>query len=516
MRYALLSVSYKTGLAAFAQGLAAQGFTLLSTGGTFRHLQEQGLEAIELSQFTGHPEMLDGRVKTLHPRVHAGLLYNRQIPEHVQAMEKMGYGAIDVVAVNLYPFEATVAKADCTFEEAVENIDIGGPSMIRSAAKNHQSVYVVTDPADYGTVLDALNDPGPDGGLGLRRLLALKVYQHTAAYDAAISRYLQSRVPEAPVLPQRFGLGLTLHMGLRYGENPHQQAAFYALPTPAGAISFARMAQHQGKELSFNNLLDLNAALLLSLEIKNPCAVVIKHTNPTGVATHVSLLQAYINARDVDPEAAFGSIMAFNRPVTVDLAQELAKTFIEAVIAPGFEPQALAVLSASKKHQRIRLLDYAGSERLAGALDVKPVAGGLLVQTPDNVLFEGKPQSVGGREPTPTELENLYLAWAVVKHVKSNAIVLAKDGATVGTGAGQMSRVASLKNALEVAAHRAKGAVLASDAFFPFRDSIDLAARHGVTAIIQPGGSIRDEEVIQAAKDADIAMLFTGMRHFRH
>lgn len=516
MAYALISVSDKSGVISFAKGLVGLGFQVLSTGGTFKVLQEAGVPAVELAGFTGHPEMLDGRVKTLHPKVHAGLLYRRDAPAHSEAMKAQGYPDIDVVAVNLYPFEAVVAKADCRYEHGVENIDIGGPSMLRSAAKNHHSVYVVADPADYARVLESLQAPASEEALALRKALALKVFRHTAAYDAAIAGWLMEQNAPEDLLPDRFGVGLTLHQTLRYGENPHQKAGFYRLPAREGALSFAEMVQHQGKELSFNNLLDLDSAIRIVLEFQEPAAVVIKHTNPTGVAIRPKLVDAYITARDVDAEAAFGSIMAFNRPVDEETAQELVKTFIEAVAAPGFSEAALAVLGGKKKDQKIRLLSFPETARSKPSIDLKAVFGGFLAQAQDTVLYGEPPESKGPRAPSPEEARDLNLAWAVVKHVKSNAIVLARDGATVGTGAGQMSRVASLDCALKAAGDRSKGAVLASDAFFPFRDSIDLAHSHGVTAVIQPGGSIRDPEVIQAVHDHNMAMLFTGMRHFRH
>jgi phosphoribosylaminoimidazolecarboxamide formyltransferase/IMP cyclohydrolase len=515
---ALISVSDKTGLVDLGRRLTRLGVELLSTGGTARTLRDAGVTVREVGDFTGFPEILDGRVKTLHPRVHGGLL-GRDTPAHRAEMRAAGLEPIDLVVVNLYPFRETVARG-AAFEEVIENIDIGGPAMIRSAAKNHERVAVVVDPTDYPRVLADLEALG-EVSAPLRFELARKAFAHTAAYDGAIAGYL-GRLEQPGAPPVDFPL--TLHPALRrervlrYGENPHQKAAFYVADhggAEAGP-SLARAEVLQGKELSYNNLLDLDAALALGLEFASPAAVIIKHSNPCGVAVSAGGVgEAYRLARETDPVSAFGGIVAVNRPVEAELARDMAETFLECVIAPDFTADALAALSVKKG---LRLLKLAMPRiQRPGELGMRAIAGGLLVQTTDqqtSSAAEGR--VVTERGPTANELEDLDFAWRVAKHVKSNAIVFAGGGRTLGIGAGQMSRVDSVKIAVSKARFPLAGSVLASDAFFPFRDSVDEAAKAGVTAIIEPGGSVRDQEVIVAANERGIAMVFTGERHFRH
>ena len=536
MPRALLSVSDKTGLVPFARALRGRGWTLLSTGGTARALREAGLEVVEVSEVTGHPEMMDGRVKTLHPAVHAGLLARRRHERDVEEMRTQGYEPIDLVAVNLYPFRETVARPGVTVEEAIENIDIGGPSMLRSAAKNHESVWVVVDPADYGRVLAALEVP-PLETLPVRRALAAKVYGHTSAYDAAITAYLSTLLEQgeaagsepspgveepAPLeetFPASLALGLTRVQDLRYGENPDQAAAFYA-DAGAGEGGLARMRQLHGKELSFNNLLDVDAAVLAVSawggEALAACAV-IKHTTPCGIAVGADVAEAYRKALSTDPTSAFGSVVAFSAEVTEDAAALLRPNFVEAVVAPGFAPGALDLLREKKN---LRLLELPVDPAPAGELDFKRVRGGFVAQERLSMRFpEEAWRVVTEREPTAEELADLRFAWRAVATVKSNAILIARDGMALGIGAGQMSRVDSSRLAVLKARDQGfdlAGAALASDAFFPFRDGVDAAAAAGIRAVIQPGGSVRDEEVIAAANEHGIAMVFTGRRLFRH
>jgi phosphoribosylaminoimidazolecarboxamide formyltransferase/IMP cyclohydrolase len=528
---ALLSLSDKTGLIPFASGLAALGVQLISTGGTARVLREAGLSVTDVAEITGFPEMLDGRVKTLHPRIHGGLLGVRGNSEHERQMAGQGIAPIDLVAITLYPFEATTTKPDVSLTEAVENIDIGGPAMLRSAAKNFEAVAVIVDPADYDAVLDELKRN--DGSLsGATRFgLARKAFIHTARYDALIAGFLEhvelgpdgprsprgypalgSRVP----FPQLLHLRLEKLQELRYGENPHQRAAFYRDLALRDGIAAAR--QLQGKELSFNNLMDLHAAWELAQEWSEPVVAIIKHTNPCGVATAPELRDAYIRARDTDPVSAYGGIIAVNRPLDGPTAREIASTFLEAIIAPGYTAEALTSL---KDKKNLRLLEVAGGGRREApgdhGLEMRRVSGGMLVQDRDAVdLDPDSLKLVTKRAPTEGEMRALRFAWRVAKHVKSNAIVLATENATVGIGAGQMSRVDSARLARMKANFPTRGTVLASDAFFPFRDGVDAAAEAGVTAMIQPGGSVRDAEVIAAADEHGIAMMFTGVRHFRH
>ncbi|WP_447972428.1 bifunctional phosphoribosylaminoimidazolecarboxamide formyltransferase/IMP cyclohydrolase [Nitrospira sp. Kam-Ns4a] len=510
---ALISVSDKTGVVEMAQGLAALGAEILSTGGTARALREAGVAVTEVAAYTGSPEILDGRVKTLHPKIHGGLLGRRRDPSHVAQMQQHGIGPIDVVVVNLYPFETTIAKPNCTFEEAIENIDIGGPSMLRSAAKNHEDVVVVVDPADYGRVLEALRTGSVTPAL--RRELATKVFQHTARYDSAIAGYLERQAGGAALFPPVLTLQYQRVETLRYGENPHQQGAFYRDPL-SQEPSVARASVLHGKAMSYNNYLDANSALELVKEFDEPAAVIIKHNNPCGVATGRTPVEAYVRARETDPVSAFGGVIAFNRLVDLDAAKEITSTFVEVVVAPGYSPEALTELRRKKDLRLLEVGPVTAGTR--DRLDLKKLVGGLIVQERDlGVLADLKSLPVPTqRRPTEEEYAACAFAWKVCKHVKSNAIVYARAGQTVGIGAGQMSRVDSVKLAGMKAQLPVKGCVMASDAFFPFRDGLDEAARAGITAVIQPGGSIRDQEVIKAADEHQLAMILTGMRHFRH
>ena len=530
MRRALVSVSDKRGVIELASVLRELGVEILSTGGTAAALTAAGIAVTQVSDHTGAPEILDGRVKTLHPKIHGGLL-GRDTAAHQQEMAAHEIAPIDLVIVNLYPFEATVARAGTSLEDAIENIDIGGPAMLRSAAKNHERVAVVVDPADYGWVTAALRA----GGLSAAQRLALArtVFAHTAAYDAAIAAYLSSidgAAAEAPgAVPARRALPDTLTVQwrrlyeLRYGENPHQQAAFYAdARSPLAGTASARptIAAAEvlgGKPLSYNNILDLDAALGLALELTEPAAVVVKHNNPCGVAIDRELASAYRKARDADPTSAFGGIVAVNREVDEALARLLAETFLECVVAPGYSAAARDVLAGKKN---LRLVAAGGAwQPPTGELawSVRTVAGGALVQQVDHGMVDLALARVAtARAPTPSERADLAFAWRVAKHVKSNAIVFARDGVTVAVGAGQMSRIDSVRICERKAGDRLAGSVVASDAFFPFRDGLDVLADAGAVAVVQPGGSVRDAEVIAAADEHGVAMLFTGMRHFRH
>lgn len=510
---ALLSVSDKTGIVDFARALEQLGYEVVSTGGTAKILQENGVAVTGISEVTGFPECLDGRVKTLHPMVHAGILAMRENPEHMRQVEELGVTLIDVVAINLYPFKQTILKDGVSLEEAIENIDIGGPTMIRAAAKNWQDVAVIVDPADYTRVLDELRS----GTLQreTKFALAAKVFEHTAAYDALISGYLRQQMG-ADSFPQQLTLTYEKVQQMRYGENPHQGAAFYReVGKDTNVLSAAK--QLHGKELSFNNINDANGALDILKEFgsEQPCAVAVKHTNPCGVGVGDTLLEAYLKAYESDPVSIFGGIVALNRKVDLATAQELSKLFLEIIIAPAFDEEAFALLAKKKNIRLMELPDCAQPNR-ADAIDVKKVAGGLLVQQLNTQLLDGELKVVTKRAPTPEELEQLLFGWKVVKQTKSNAIVLAKDNGTVGVGPGQTNRVTALELAIRYAGEKASGSVMASDAFFPFADCVELAAKHGITAIIQPGGSIRDEESIKACDEAGIAMVFTGMRHFKH
>ncbi len=515
---ALVSVSNKEGIEEFVRGLVAEGIEILSTGGTAARLRAAGIEVVDVSDHTGSPEILDGRVKTLHPKVHGGILARRDDASHRRQVAENDISYIDLVCVNLYPFAEVTARG-CDWEEAIENIDIGGPSMLRSAAKNHADVTVVVDPADYHELLREIRSDG-DGGVGedTRRALARKAFQMTAAYDGMIADYLGK--------PADAEFGETMHQqwhllqGLRYGENPHQRAAFYRASEVAGpSIASARVLQ--GKELSYNNIVDADAALQLIMEFSEPACVAIKHTNPCGVALADSSLQAFRKARLCDPVSIFGGIVGLNREVDEDTANELKEVFLEIVIAPSFSAQALAVYKSSPKLRNVRLLEVdisaAGGR---GALDMKRVLGGLLVQGRDLEASDAATCQVASkRSPSESELRALDFAWKVCKHVKSNAIVLAREDSIVGVGAGQMSRVDSARIAVARAREHGlatEGCVVASDAFFPFRDGLDVCAAAGAVAVIQPGGSMRDAEVTAAADERGMAMVHTGVRHFRH
>jgi phosphoribosylaminoimidazolecarboxamide formyltransferase / IMP cyclohydrolase len=516
IKRALVSVSDKAGLVPFVRALVERGVEVLSTGGTFKTLAEAGIAVTSVESYTESPEVMGGRVKTLHPRVHGGILFRRGHDEGDLA--RIGGKPIDLVVVNLYPFEQTVARADSTHEHIVENIDIGGPSMVRSAAKNHADVTVVCDPADYDRVLAEIQASG-EVSLATRRELAARAFAHTAAYDGAIAGYLSSLDDEnkREPYPRHLVLAADRAYPLRYGENPHQTGAFYReRNAPAGSLAAAESLGAGGKELSFNNLVDANAALEAVREFEEPAAVVVKHTNPCGVATDAELSAAYRAARDADALSAFGGIVALNRPVDEVTARLLAETFLECVLAPSFSPAALEVLRAKKN---LRLLAtgawLAASQQ---ALDYRRVSGGIVAQSRD-ATAGGEVRSgrvASQRTPTPAELDAMEFAWRVCKHVKSNAIVLASGARTVGVGAGQMSRVVSVQLACGKAGDAARGSVLASDAFFPFPDGVEEALRHGVTAIAQPGGSVKDAEVVAAVDRAGAAMVFTGARHFRH
>jgi phosphoribosylaminoimidazolecarboxamide formyltransferase/IMP cyclohydrolase len=510
MPRALLSVSDKTGLVEFARGLHALGWELLSTGGTARALREAGVPVRDVSDVTQFPEMLDGRVKTLHPAVHGGLLARRDLPEHMQAIEAQGIAPIDLVAVNLYPFRETAARAGTPAHEVIEQIDIGGPSMLRSAAKNFAAVTTVVDPADYSDVLDALRAGTDDPELRLR--LAEKVFQHTAAYDAAIAAWFAGQRGE--IFPERLIIPLEKAQSLRYGENPGQAAAFYVERPGAG---LAGLRQRGGKELSFNNLLDLEGAVLATDPFRDePCCAIIKHTTPCGLATGRDALDAYRKALACDPVSAFGSVISFTVPVDDAAAEAVSSLFVECVVAPAFSAGALEILGRKKN---LRVMEgVVRSDRTA--LDFKRVRGGMLAQERLPAAIDDASWTfVTKRQPTSDERRDLLFAWRAVASVKSNAIVLARDGATIGIGAGQMSRVDAAFMAVHkavAAGHATEGSALGSDAFFPFRDGVDQAAEAGVRAIVQPGGSVRDAEVIAAADERGIAMVFTGVRLFRH
>ncbi|WP_042229630.1 bifunctional phosphoribosylaminoimidazolecarboxamide formyltransferase/IMP cyclohydrolase [Paenibacillus popilliae] len=513
IRRALISVSDKTGIVEFARALAEAGVELVSTGGTKSLLEREGVSVIGISEVTGFPEIMDGRVKTLHPAVHSGLLAVRSNAEHTRQMEEHGLSYIDLVVVNLYPFQETIAKPNASDEEAIENIDIGGPTMLRSAAKNHADVTVAVDAADYAGVLDEIRQLG-DTTLATRKRLAAKVFRHTAAYDALIADYLTKQTGE--VWPERLTVTYELAQPLRYGENPHQAAAFYRQPL-AGAVSIATADQLHGKELSYNNYNDAHTALSIVGEFVEPAVVAVKHMNPCGVGIGSTVEEAYRKAYKSDPTSIFGGIVAANRPIDRATAELLHEIFLEIIIAPDFSPEALDIL---KQKKNIRLLrtgtKSAPSERKA-ARQLTSVEGGLLAQDIDvHTLDPSSLKTATEREPSVEEWDQLVFGWNVVKHVKSNAIVLVKDGMTVGIGAGQMNRVGAARIAIEQAGEKARGAVLASDAFFPMGDTVELAAAAGITAVIQPGGSVRDEESIGVANRNGMAMVMTGVRHFKH
>ena len=513
VRRALISVSDKRGLIPFARGLADLGIEILSTGGTCRQLLEAGIRAIEVSSRTGFPEIMGGRVKTLHPVIHGGLLGRRGVDDAV--MRQHGIEPIDLLVVNLYPFEETVSRGDATIDDAIENIDIGGPAMIRAAAKNHADVAVVVDPDEYDGLLAAIRDQLLD--LELRRKLAAKAYAHTASYDTAITRYLSDPTGDS-LLGERFLYSGGRICTLRYGENPHQEAAFYRDQTPvSGSLATAR--QLQGKELSYNNIADSDAALECVKQFDEPACVIVKHANPCGVAIDTSILAAYDRAFRTDPTSAFGGIIAFNRPLDAATARSVIdRQFVEVIIAPEVDDEALAVLAGKANIRVLRTGDWRNSK--PAGFDFKKVSGGLLVQTSDDGRIASDDlKVVTARAPDGAEMRDLLFAWKIAKYVKSNAIVFCRDLMTIGVGAGQMSRIYSARIAAMKAADeglQVARSVMASDAFFPFRDGIDSAAGYGIAAIIQPGGSVRDDEVIAAANEHGMAMVFTGMRHFRH
>ena len=512
VRRALVSVSDKNGLVPFVSRLAGLGIEILSTGGTCRALGEAGIDVVEVSARTGFPEIMDGRVKTLHPKIHGGLLGRRGTDDAVMAEHDIE--PIDLLVVNLYPFEETIARQDATLEDAIENIDIGGPAMIRAAAKNHDGVAVVVDPADYDAVLAALE--GGHLSQESRRRLAAKAYAHTASYDAAITHYLSATLGDDPLDDRHLYAGRLVER-MRYGENPHQDAAFYAdQQAPEGSL--ARAKQLQGKALSFNNIADSDAALACVRQFEVPACVIVKHANPCGVAVGDDIRAAYDKAFTTDPTSAFGGIIAFNRPLdAATAAAVIERQFVEVILAPTVDADAAEVLAGKKN---VRVLETGTPGRSDAGLDYKKVSGGLLVQTPDlGRVTEADLRVVTRKAPTPAQVEDMLFAWTVVKYVKSNAIIFCRDGMTIGVGAGQMSRVYSTKIAAIKAADEGlevRGSVMASDAFFPFRDGIDAAAETGIAAIIQPGGSMRDDEVVAAADEHGLAMVFTGMRHFRH
>jgi phosphoribosylaminoimidazolecarboxamide formyltransferase/IMP cyclohydrolase len=523
---ALISVYDKTGVVEFARELASAGIEIVSTGGTARLLREAGIAVRDVAELTGWPEMLGGRVKTLHPKVHGGILFQRGKPEDRKEAAEHGIVPIDLVVVNLYPFSATAAKPGVTAEELIENIDIGGPAMVRSAAKNFQSVGVVTDPADYAAIAAELSGKR-ELSLATRLALARKAYARTARYDGEIATELERLAANGSVtlcglekLPERIHIALERRQAMRYGENPHQAAALY-VPAggPAGrpAMGLAGAKQIQGKELSYNNLVDLDAAWALASEFRRPAVAIIKHSNPCGAAEQGSLRDAYLKALECDPISAFGGVLAFNRPLDTATAEEVAKLFAECIVAPGYEPAALGKFAAKKN---LRLLEMPPQAVTTAELELKRISGGVLVQEPDeHELAETELKVATERAPSEAEHRALLFAWKVCKHVKSNAIVFAREGQAVGVGAGQMSRVDSVKIAVikaGTAGLSLAGSVVASDAFFPFPDGVEEAGKAGATAVIQPGGSVRDAEVIAAANKLGMAMVFTGVRHFRH
>ena len=517
VRRALISVSDKTGILEFAESLTAMNVAILSTGGTYKVLSEAGLPVTEVSEYTGFPEMMDGRVKTLHPKIHGGLLGRRGTDDAIMA--EHGIDAIDMVVVNLYPFEATVANPDCKLEDAVENIDIGGPTMLRSAAKNHKDVAVVTDPADYGRILKEMQDNDGQLAHATRFDLAIKTFEQTSRYDGAISNYFGKMFSSdaSDTFPRTYNTQFVKKQTMRYGENPHQNAAFYTERNPSEA-SISTATQLQGKELSFNNIADTDAALELVKTFTETACVIVKHANPCGVSIGANQFEAYDRAYKTDPTSAFGGIIAFNTELDAQTAQAIVdRQFVEVIIAPTVSAEAVAIVEA-KKNVRLLACGELGAQQTAH--DFKRVTGGLLVQDRDlGMVDEADLKVVTKKAPTAEQMKDLMFAWKVAKFVKSNAIVYVKDGMTIGVGAGQMSRVYSAKIAGIKAADEGlevPGSVMASDAFFPFRDGIDAAAEAGITAVIHPGGSMRDQEVIDAADEHGIAMVFTGMRHFKH
>lgn len=509
---ALISVSDKTGIVEFAQELSKLGIGIISTGGTATWLRDNGVDVIGISQVTGFPECLDGRVKTLHPAVHGGILAMRDKPEHMKQLADLQIETIDIVVINLYPFKETILKPSFTLEDAIENIDIGGPTMLRSAAKNHKDVVVVCDPKDYGRVVAELKEKG-QVSREMKYRLALKVFQHTAAYDAMISDYLRRQIDGE--LPDNLTLTYEKVQELRYGENPHQKAYYYKEIKPWEG-SLVNAVQLHGKELSFNNINDANGALETLKEFEEPAVVAVKHANPCGVGVGYDILDAYLKAYKADPVSIYGGIIAANRPIDERTAIEIGKIFVEIIIAPDFTEEALALLT-QKKNIRLMKLDSILAKAPEDTIDIKKVSGGLLVQDFDNSLYEDSElKVVTDRIPTDREMEDMRFAMKVVKHIKSNGIVLAKEGRTIGIGPGQTNRIWAIENSVRQATESTEGAVLASDAFFPFDDNVIAAAKAGITAVIQPGGSVHDEDCIRKANELGIAMVFTGVRHFKH
>ena len=512
VKRALISVSDKTGIVDFAKDLTDLGVEIISTGGTYKLLKENNVPVIEVSDVTGFPEMLDGRVKTLHPMIHGGLLARRDLPEHMAAIADKGIGPIDMVVVNLYPFKQTVLKDENDLENIVENIDIGGPSMIRAAAKNYKSVAVITAPEQYAPVLDQMRSGGLQEPL-LAQLMA-EAFVATANYDNMIALQMNGRFCEG--FPASFPVPTEKVMDLRYGENPNQKAAFYADPFTKGP-TVAKMEQLHGKELSYNNILDMDKALDICMDFEKPTAVVMKHTNPCGLASADTIYEAFVTAYNVDPLSAFGCVICINRVCDVDVATEISQHFVEVVIAPDFTPEAIEIMEKKKNIRLMRTNCPIGPSERVREYKMKKVQGGLLVQTDEDVVVDrNRLQVITKRAPTEEEIDAMLFAWKLAKHVTSNCVVYVKGERAVGIGAGQMSRVDSAKIATMKANEPTQGCVMASDAFFPFRDGVDEAAKAGVTAIIQPGGSIRDQEVIDAANEHNIAMVFTGCRVFRH
>lgn len=512
VKRALLSVSDKTGIVEFAKSLTDMGVELISTGGTEKMIKEAGIPVKNISEVTGFPECLDGRVKTLHPAVHGGILAMRASEEHMAQLADLKIETIDMVVINLYPFKETVKKPNVSLEDAIENIDIGGPTMLRSAAKNHQDVLVIVDPSDYAPVIEGLKEKG-QMPYDFHYDLALKVFEHTAYYDAMIAGYLRKQ-GKREKYPEKLTVTFERLQSLRYGENPHQSAAFYKeVFDTEGTLADA--VQLHGKELSFNNINDTNGALALLKEFSEPTVVAVKHANPCGVGTGYDIHHAYMKAYECDPQSIFGGIVAANRTIDKKTAEKINEIFVEIVIAPDFDEDALEVLM-QKKNTRLLKLENILKPMDATQSDMKKILGGLIIQDVDVPLLEGELKSVTERIPTKKEIEELMFAWKVVKHSKSNGIVITKEGQTLGIGQGQVSRVWASQNAVRQSNFPTKGAVLASDAFFPFADAVEAAAKAGVTAIIQPGGSVRDQEVIDMANQYGIAMVFTGMRHFKH
>ena len=514
IKRALISVSNKKNLINFAKELSKNlGIEIISTGGTRKVLLDAGIDAKQVSEITKFPEMLDGRVKTLHPLIHGGILGIKDNPSHMEQMKKYKIQSIDMVVVNLYPFEATISKPNVKIDEAIENIDIGGPTLIRSAAKNHNYVAVITNPDKYESIIKELKENNGELSLNTRKILALEAFSHTARYDSIISNYLHSKFKPDVKFPDLLSITMKKIQDLRYGENPHQKAAFYQ-ELNINYPSIVNATQLGGKELSYNNLFDMNAAIEMVKDFEEPCCAVIKHTNPCGIAIGINLLDVYIRARQVDPMSAFGSIVTFNRKLNAETASEIIKTFVEAVVAPDFDEKAIKILQQKKN---LRIIDLKSIQRRTEQMDWKKIDSGLLIQEKDEkIVSRNEFKVMSKKKPDESQLKALDFAWKVVKHVKSNAIIISKEKEAVGVGAGQMSRVDAVELAIKKGGDKVKGCVLASDAFFPFRDSIDAAAKAGITAIIEPGGSIRDEEVIKAADEVGLVLIFTGFRCFKH